>query len=302
VLLTPVVRSHQNRESSQPAVTQQSQSTIRLSTEVVSIPVTVTDRYDRYILGLGAVNFELYEDKVKQKIEFFSETDAPLSIGIVFDTSGSMKPRIGGAQAALRRLLDASNDNDDYFLITFGSEAKLAKDFTNDPESIANTLSFVSPKGSTALYDGVYLAVEKVRQGRHNRHAIIIISDGEDNNSRYTYRELKKLIRETDVEIYAIAITDFDREGIETLEQISRTTGGRAFVTRGKIDLEDAVNRISSELRQQYSLGYVSQNPNADGRYRKVRVAATPIKGLGKLFVRSRDGYFAQMSLDVRDK
>ncbi|HZS48558.1 MAG TPA: VWA domain-containing protein [Blastocatellia bacterium] len=296
-----VTAAHPQEQKTQPAPGSQD-TAIHLHTQVVNIPVTVTDVHGRYVTALEKQNFTVYEDKLKQQIDYFSEIDAPVSIGIVFDISGSMKSRIGNAQAALRKMMDSSNKDDDYFLITFASNAQLVKDFTSDGESITNALSFVTPKGSTALYDGAYLAVEKVRQGRHKRRAILIISDGEDNNSRYSYRELSKLIKEADVQIYGLGITDFAGPGMGVLEQISRTTGGRAFSVLGGMDLEDAVNRIALELRHQYSLGYVSANANMNGQFRKIRVEVTPVKGLGKLVVRARDGYFAEKSVEIIDK
>ena len=304
-MLVPVIFSQQKDKKqlpSAPPPAPKPTDTVQLRTQVVNVPVTVTDLNGRYIVSLQKENFQVYEDGVKQQIDFFTTMDAPVSIGVVFDISGSMKPRISGAQMALRKLIDSSQQDDDFFLITFASNAKLVQDFTTNAEAIANALSFVTPKGSTALYDGAYLAVEKVRQGRHQRRAIIIISDGEDNNSRYSYTELKKLVREADVQIYALAITGEDGTGEGTLQQISRMTGGRAFGVGEGWSLEDAVNRIAIELRHQYSLGYVSQNPNTDGKYRKIKVVVNPIKGFGKVSVRARDGYFAQKSIEVAGK
>ena len=303
LLLSQVVSSRQTKQtpppSKPPTAAQKPSDTIQLYTQVVNVPVTVTDRDGRYIVSLQKENFQVYEDGVKQDIKFFTTMDAPVSIGVVFDISGSMKPRIHGAQAALRKLIDSSQEEDDFFLITFASQAKLVQDFTTNAEAIANALSFVTPKGSTALYDGAYLAVEKVRQGRHQRRALIIISDGGDNNSRYSFTDLKKLVREADVQIYALAIGD-EEGGEGTLEMISRMTGGRAFQAGGGgLMLEDAVNRISLELRHQYNIGYTSQNPTADGKYRKIKVVVNPIRGFGKVVVRAREGYFAQKALEV---
>ena len=320
LLVTPAIVSRQSQQSRPPASQQQqSDQSLTLSTQVVNIPAAVTDVRGRYVVGLEKENFEVYEDNVKQKIEFFSTMDAPVSVGIVFDISGSMAPKIDGARHALKKLIDASHADDDFFLITFASNPKLVQDFTNNGDSIANALAFVTPNGSTAVYDGAYMAVEKVRQGKYKRRAIIIISDGEDNSSRYSYNELKKLVTEADVQIYAIGIAGIESEGMRTLEQISQMTGGHAYATEAErplrplpgevvdtkeeeLRLEVAVNRIALELRHQYSLGYVSQNPNMDGKFRKIRVIVNPIKGMSKLSVRAREGYFAQKSLEVTDK
>jgi len=275
-----------------------------LGIELVNVPVTVTDPGGRYVTGLEQGNFEVYEDKVKQDVKFFSDTDNPVSIGIIFDISGSMKSRINRAHEALMKFVDASHDEDDFFLVAFNSGAKVIKDFTTDGRGIANALTLVEPKGSTALYDAAYIGVEKVRQGRHNRKAIIIISDGQDNSSRYTYNELRKIIKETDVQVYALGITDFggggslEFEGQSVLEEITRTTGGRAFFPSTAIDLEDSITRIALELRHQYSLGYVPQNSNHDGRYRKIKVVINPPKGLPRLYVSAKDGYFGQKPME----
>jgi len=275
-----------------------------LSTLVINVPVTVTDPGGRYVTGLEQANFEVYEDKVKQNIQFFNDSDQPVSIGIIFDISGSMKSRINRAHEALMKFVDASHDEDDFFLVAFNSGAKVIRDFTTDGHGIANALTLVEPKGSTALYDAAYIGVEKVRQGRHNRKAIIIISDGQDNSSRYTYNELRKIIKEADVQVYALGITDFgggssvDFEGQSILEEITRTTGGRAFFPNTPLDLEDSITRIALELRHQYSLGYVPQNSTHDGRYRKIRVVINPPKGLPRLYVSAKEGYFGQKPLE----
>jgi Ca-activated chloride channel family protein len=279
-----------------------------LATELVNVPVTVTDPGGRFVTGLEQGNFEVYEDKVKQTVQFFSDSDQPVSIGIIFDISGSMKSRINRAHEALMKFVDASHDEDDFFLVAFNSGAKVIKDFTTDGKGIANALTLVEPKGSTALYDAAYIGVEKVRQGRHNRKAIIIISDGQDNSSRYTYSELRKIIKEADVQVYALGITDFggggslDFEGQSILEEITRTTGGRAFFPNTALDLEDSITRIALELRHQYSLGYVPLNSNHDGRYRKIRVVINPPKGLPRLYVVAKEGYFGQKPVETLAK
>jgi len=280
------------------------QKDLKLGTQLVNVPVTVTDPYGRFVTGLDQSNFEVYEDKIKQAITFFSDSDAPVSIGIVFDVSGSMKSRINRSHEALQKFVDASHEDDDFFLVAFNSYAKVIKDFTTDGRGVANALTLVEPKGSTALYDAAYIAVEKVRQGRHTRKALIIISDGMDNNSRYTYSELRKIVKEADVQIYALGITDLFGGGSEEmggeaiLEEITRMTGGRAFFPTNEVDLEDSITRIALELRHQYSLGYVPQDGVHDGRYRKLRVTVNPPKGMPHLTVRFRDGYFGQKATE----
>ena len=198
--------------------------------------------------------------------------------------------------------MDASHEDDDFFLVGFNQTAKVIRDFTTDSHGVANALTLITPNGQTALYDAAYIGVEKVRQGRHHRKAIIIISDGQDNSSRYTYNELRKIIKESDVQVYALGITDvgdsLQFEGESMLEEITRMTGGRAFFPNNEVDLEDSITRIALELRHQYSIGYIPQNTWHDGRYRKLRVVVNPPKGLPHLSVWSRDGYFGQKPLE----
>ena len=159
----------------------------------------MTDPYGRFVTGLNRDHFEVFDDKVKQQIAHFSDEDAPVSLGIVYDVSGSIKGRINRSIRALRRFIETSHDDDDFFLITFNDRAKLVQDFTTSGDQVIGRLMFANPKGSTAVYDAAYLAVEKVQQGRHTKKALLIISDGQDNNSRYTYKELRNRVKEADV-------------------------------------------------------------------------------------------------------
>ena len=184
------------------------QAPIQLGTDIVNVMISVTDPYGRFVTGLAKDHFDVFDDKVKQQIAHFTDEDAPVSLGIVYDVSGSMKERVNRSIRALRRFVDSSHVDDDFFLIGFNDRAKLVQDFTTSGESVIGHLMFVNPKGSTALYDAAYIAVEKVQQGRHSKKALLIISDGQDNNSRYTYKELRNRVKEADVQIYAIGITD----------------------------------------------------------------------------------------------
>jgi Mg-chelatase subunit ChlD len=171
------------------------QDRVRIGTELVSLPVTVTDAYNRLVTGLDRNHFEIFEDKVKQEISFFSDDDAPVNLGIVFDVSGSMKGKLDRARDALKAFIQTSHSDDDFFLVGFNQRANLLAEFT-DGDSLSNKLTLVDPKGQTALYDAAYLGIEKAKQGRHSRHALLLISDGQDNSSRYTYGELRKLLKE----------------------------------------------------------------------------------------------------------
>lgn len=273
---------------------------IKSGTNLVTLNLTVTDPYGRYVTGLTKDQFEVYDDKVPQKIEFFSSEDAPISIGVIFDVSGSMKGRMDRSYAAMRRFFEVGHDRDEYFLVTFNNGAKLTQDFTTDSKMITNSLFMVEPKGQTALYDAAYIGIEKVRRGRYSRKAILLISDGQDNNSRYTFKELKQLVKEADVQIYAIGITnvfgarELDVDGQVLLEEMTRLTGGRAFFPSNDAELTEVITRIGLELRHQYSISYEPTGIAQDGKWHKLKVKLNAPKGMPSLTVRTREGYFAK--------
>ncbi len=278
----------------------QDQNIIKQRTSVVTVNVSVTDKQFRHVTGLSKEHFEVYEDKVRQQIEFFSDDDKPVSVGIVFDLSGSMSNKITRAREALRAFVDTCHNDDDFFLVTFNDRASLLAELS-DGHTVLNKLTFAEPRGQTALYDAAYLGVEKVKQGRHDKRAILIISDGQDNASRYNYGELRKLLKEADVQVYCIGITEdgaiagslIDMQGRAVLDEIARTTGGMAFYPNAYGELEDAVTRIALVLRRQYSLGYVPVNEQRDGKWRKIKVRVNAPKGMPSLVVRAKEGYYA---------
>ena len=283
-----------------PKVESRSDERIKLDTDVVTLTITVTDPYNRLVTGLDRQHFEIFEDKVKQTIEFFSDDDVPVSLGIVFDVSGSMKGKLDRSRDALRAFIDTSHREDDFFLVGFNQRANLLSEFS-DGDTLANKLTLVDARGQTALYDAAYLGIEKVKQGRHTKRALLLISDGQDNSSRYTYGELRKLLKEAGVQIYCIGIVEMggnaggtlDMQGQAILEEISQVTGGKAFFPRSGAELEDATTRIALELRHQYSIGYSPTNVNRDGQWHKIRVQVKPPRGLPSLKVQHKEGYYA---------
>jgi len=271
---------------------------IRIGTAIVNVIVSVTDPYGRFVTGLGRDHFDVFDDKVKQQIAHFTDDDAPVSLGIVYDVSGSMKERVGRSIRALRRFIETSHADDDFFLIGFNDRAKLVQDFTTSGDSLLGHLMFANPHGSTALYDAAYLAVEKVQQGRQSKKAMLIISDGQDNNSRYTYKELRNRVKEADVQVYAIGITDPANDslagfGRSVLEEITRMTGGRAFFPNAynEPELVEICTRIALELRHQYSVGFYPTDIQSEAKWHKVQVKVNPPRGLGRLSLSYRDGY-----------
>jgi Ca-activated chloride channel family protein len=281
-----------------PVPAAETEDTVRLSRDVITLSVTVTDAYGRFVTGLAKDHFEIYDDKVKQTIEFFSSEDLPITLGIIYDVSGSMKSRVARSLHALRRFIDTSHNQDEFFLVGFNQRAQLVRDFTSSGDAIMSSLTFVEAKGQTALYDAAYLGVEKAKEGRHSKRALLIISDGQDNRSRYTFGELRNLVKEADVQIYAIGIVDLytDRElgpfGQAILEEMSRMTGGRAFFPASEEELLDVCTQIALELRHQYSIGYYPTANVRDGRWHKLKVKVNPPPGLPRLAVRSKEGYF----------
>jgi Ca-activated chloride channel homolog len=280
---------------------------VRVDTDLVTLTLTVTDQYSRYVTNLGKSMFTVFEDGVEQEISFFSDVDAPISIGILFDVSGSMNgEKIQKARKALERFILTSHPMDEYFLIAFNSKAQLLLDRTRNGEAVLEKLTLVQPKANTALYDAVYLGIEKVTRGTHQKKAILIISDGQDNNSRYNFTEVRRMSKESDVNIYSVGIFDgadsnsLGLQGQGFLTELASVTGGQAFFPQTNIEMDEIFERISLELRNQYSIGYVPKNYKTDGKWRKVKVKVKPPRGFPRLVVRSREGYYALPSTNLK--
>jgi Ca-activated chloride channel family protein len=268
--------------------------------DLITLTVTVTDTYGRFVTGLGKNAFTVFDDKTQQEISFFSDEDAPVSLGVVFDVSGSMGgDKIMRAREALSRFVDTSHSRDEYFLIGFNSRAQLLLDHTRDSDALMQKLTFVQTRGQTALYDATYLGVERVTRGAHKKRAVLLISDGQDNSSRYTFSELKRLLKESDVIIYAIGIvssgddTALGYGGRAILEELAGVSGGKAFFPSTGAEMNDTFERIALELRTQYSIGYRPTGFANDGKWHKIKIKVQPPRGFPRLFVRGREGYFA---------
>jgi len=266
---------------------------------MVLVPVTITDPLNRLVTGLDKENFTIFQDKDKQVIQNFSSEDAPVSIGIIFDMSGSMGSKIERAREAVSEFLKTANPQDEFFLITFADEPEQLSDFSESVPDLESRLIFTAPKGRTALLDAIYLGVHKMRNAKYAKKALLIISDGGDNHSRYTEGEIRSLVKESDVMIYAIGIydhnfpTDEERLGPQLLSDIAETTGGRAFTIDNPNDLADVATKIGIELRNQYVLGYRPSNPTHDGKWHRIKVKLIPPKGLPPLRVYAKTGYYA---------
>ena len=274
---------------------------VRIKTDLVTLTLTVTDLYGRYVSGLNKNAFSVTDNNQDQNITFFSDSDAPVSVGILFDVSGSMNgEKIIKARKALSRFIATNHPSDEYFLIVFNDRAQLLLDRTRDGDALLQKLTLVQPRSNTALYDAVYLGIEKVTRGSHNKRALLIISDGQDNASRYNFGEVRRLLKESDVVSYAVGIVDkgdsasaVGMQGQAFLDEISSVSGGKAFYPQTDVEMDEIFERIALELRHQYSIGYIPKDFQPDGKWRKVKVKVKPPRGLPRLTVRGREGYFA---------
>jgi VWFA-related protein len=275
---------------------------IRVDTTVVLIPVSVTDQMGRFVTGLEKEHFTLTEDKIAQRIASVSGEDVPLSIGIVLDTSGSMGAKLRQAGQAVANFLRLATPEDEFFLVQFNDRSELTVPFTSNTGDIQNRLSFVRSKGRTALLDGVYLAIHEMKKARNARKAIVIISDGGDNSSRYTDREVRRSVQEADVQIYAIGIfepiggrgtSSEELNGPALLGEITAQTGGRHFHVTDLAVLPDIAAKIGLELRNQYLLAYAPKGAVRDGKYRRVQVGLVKLLGLPSLNIAFRRGYYS---------
>jgi Ca-activated chloride channel homolog len=244
-------------------------SNLRVDVKMILVPATVTDRQDRPVMDLPMEAFDLYEGDEEQKVVSLFREEGPISVGFLFDASGSMKKRMDRSIAAIEQFLRNSAAGDEFFLIRFSDRVNLVQKFTNDPDAILSGLSTVQPVGWTALLDAIYLGIQEMKSARHSRKALFILSDGSDNNSRYTESEVANPVRESDVRIYAVGL--FER--FRFLERLAAETGGRCYLARKMTDLPETIERLSNELRNQYMLGYYSSNADNDGKYHGVRVA-----------------------------
>jgi Ca-activated chloride channel family protein len=280
----------------------QATTAFRADTTLVLVPVSVTDPSNRYVLGLEKQDFHLFEDDAPQTITHFSSEDAPLSIGLLVDTSGSMGAKLDTSRRAVVEFLKTLNASDEAFLVEFSDQAQLAVSLTSNPGEIQNKLTSVTSGGLTALLDAVHVGLQEMKRAKNPRKALLIISDGGDNNSRFTATQIEDLVREADVQIYAMGVFEpvlsfglgtAEMSGPKLLSEIADQTGGRALAANNLRDLPGIAERIGIELRNQYVLAYSPANKNRDGKYRKVQVKLDQPKALPVLKARWRLGYYA---------
>lgn len=297
VKIVPRVRAAAAMEAAEEPVIN-----LRVDVPLVLIPVHVTTPLGAAVNNLSIQNFRLFEDEVEQKITQFTSEDAPLSVGLLFDASGSMRNKIQKSSEAAAAFFRAANPEDEFFLIEFNERPKLVVPFTRDSAVIYQRIVRTRPLGRTSLLDAVHLALVHMKSARNPRKAIVILSDGGDNRSRYTESEIKAAMREADVQVYAMGVfepdetrkrTPEEQNGPRLLDDLAEQTGGRHYPVRRLNDLPEVCARIGRELRNQYVLGYTPANPSADGKYRSVKVTVDPPENMPPLRPHSRQGYYA---------
>ena len=293
--ITPRSKTAPKQQSAPPP-----SADLRVETNLVLIPVSVSDPLNRPVTGLDRENFSIFDNGSQQTISAFSMEDAPVAVGLVFDTSGSMGSKLHQSRMAAKAFFTTSNPEDEFFLVEFDSSPRLAVPLTSDSGSIENELVFTKSKGSTALLDGLMLALHEMRKSKKTKKALLVISDGGDNNSRYTESEVKNVLVETDCMVYSIGVfesvmmgrTPEEMGGADLLAKISESTGGRLFPSI-PAELPDIAQKIGVDLRNRYVLGYQPASQMRDGKYHKVRVVVIPPRGLPKLQPHFRTGYYA---------
>jgi Ca-activated chloride channel homolog len=275
---------------------------LHIDVDLALVNVTVTDPYDRLVTGLEPDNFRVFENNIEQEIQYFSSEDVPISVGVIFDISGSMTNKVGKAKEAALQFFKTANPQDEFFLVGFNERAELMSTFTTSVEDLQSRLLSTSGKGRTALLDAVYLGLSEMRTARNAKRALLIISDGGDNHSRYHENDIKQLAREADTQLYSVGLFDpldyrsrtpEELNGPSLLSEVTELTGGRAFAVENVSELPDIAEKIGAELRNQYILGYRPSNKSHDARWRKIKVKLRPPKGLPPLSVYAKTGYYA---------
>src|SRR5690349_18208429 len=285
-----------------PALALKQGRPLHIDVDMALVNVTVTDPYNRLVTGLDPDNFRIFEDNVEQEVMTFSSEDVPISIGVIFDFSGSMSNKVGKAREAALQFFKTANPQDEFFLVSFNERAELTSSFTNSVEDLQSRLMLTSPKGRTALLDAIYLGLSQMRGAHNAKRALLILSDGGDNHSRYNESDIKRLVKEADTQLYAIGIFDplgsrnrtpEELKGPSLLSEITEMTGGRVFSVERLEDLPDIATKIGMELRNQYVLGYRPSNKAHDARWRKIKIKLRAPRGLPPLTVYSKTGYYA---------
>jgi Ca-activated chloride channel family protein len=268
---------------------------LRIDTSLVLVPLTVTDKLGRPVLGLEKENFKVFDNKVEQTVLQLAMENDPVAVGFIFDVSGSIGGNMGQYRIAAHEFFKTADEKDEFFLVEFESRPHLAVPLTQNAGDIDYQIMMTKSKGSTALYDAVYLATNEIRKSKLIKKALILISDGGENNSRYTLTELQSALRETDALLYAIGPPPDSMRGDDNgalLKHLAELTGGRLIMIGGA-DLADLAQKVIIDLRNRYVISYSPQDKARDGKYHAIQVQLLSPKGLGKLTAHWRTGYYA---------
>jgi Ca-activated chloride channel homolog len=275
---------------------------LRVDTSLVLVPVHAVSATGANVMDLLAANFRVFEDGVEQKLTYFSQDDAPLSVGLVFDSSGSMSNKIRKSATAAAAFFKTANAGDEFFLVEFGERPKLLTPFTPDSDEVYRKIAHTRAYGRTSLIDAIQLALIQMKHARNSRKVIVILSDGGDNRSRLTRGQIKGALLESDVQLYAMGI--FDSEGLpkhskeeqngpRLLGELAEHTGGRVYTVDNLDDLESISSQLGAALRSEYLLGYMPSNVSRDGKYRHIKVNMVVPSASHAPSISYRRGYYA---------
>lgn len=286
------------RESGPVQLAENSLPLIKTDVKLVLVPVSVTDPMERFVTGLGPDNFRIFDNHKLQKIQNFSTEDTPVSLGIILDMSGSMGDKVERIRDAVNQFCEAANPQDEFFMVAFADEPRLLVDFTSNTNEVEKELLFTQPKGRTSLLDAIYMGLHKMKHAKYGKKALLIISDGGDNHSRYGENEIKSMASEADVMIYSIGIfdryvpTQEEMMGPQMLSEIAAPSGGRAYTIDNPNDMPAVARHIGIELRTQYVLAYRPQDPPRNGKWRKIRVKLLLPRRFPFMRAHAKTGYY----------
>lgn len=277
---------------------------LRVDTSLVLVPVQVTTRLGTSVTNLNKANFRIFEDNVEQTITHFSKDDAPISIGLLFDASGSMHNKLRKSSEAAAALFKTANPEDEFFLVEFNDRARLAVSFTNVADELYDRILHTRTSGLTSLLDAIHLAMVEMKKAKNQRKAIVIISDGGDNFSRHSVGQIREALVESEVQLYAMGIFDpvddskkkrprEEVNGPSLLTELAELTGGTHYPVENLDELPSISERIGLELRNQYVLGYSPANLERDGKYRRIKLELATDPGMPPLRTQYRKGYYA---------
>lgn len=282
------------------------ENAIKLMAELVSLNVMVTDQAGRAVVGLNKGDFKVYEDRVEQQVNFFSSDEAPVSWGLILDRSGSMMGMMRDVYRAAAHVVDEGTDQDEMFVVTFNRQVELVTDFISDKHKIENSLLGLRAEGETALWDAVAKGLDHLKRGKNQKKVLVVVTDGEDNASRTSFRALINRLEEEEVLVYPVGMfesglmspRDWAKFGIRNdsseaeLERLAQATGTTAHFPTDVEQCKQVMKEIALEVSRQYSIGYYPSNTAPDGKWRRIQVKVAP--GAGKNVARTRAGYYAQ--------